>query len=84
MSVTFREFIIIPTIGWIAVKFGEHIHGPQRISYIHFDPPSFHVAPSSGQNLIVSNTLVNDQKHTKNNDISIILSFSANYQILAC
>ncbi len=49
-------------IRWIAIKFGTDIQVPLRMNCNHFDEPlTFHIAPSSGQNFNLSNTLVYHQ-----------------------
>ncbi len=49
-------------IGWIVTKFGTHIHVTFRMNCNNFgDPLTCYLAPSSGQNLNVSSTVVYDQ-----------------------
>ncbi len=46
----------------IVMKFSTDIHVPVRMNCNQFaDPLTFHTAPSSGQNLSSSNTLVHDK-----------------------
>ncbi len=48
------------------MKFGTDIHRAQKVNPNDFgDPLTFHLAPSSGQNFSLSNTLVCDQKPAK-------------------
>ncbi len=51
-----------PPFDWIAVKFGTHVHASLRINCNNFgDPLTFNLAPSSGQNFNLCNTLVYDE-----------------------
>ncbi len=48
-------------VGWIVMKCGSDIHVPLRMNCKNFVIPWSHLAPSSGQHVNVSNTLVYDQ-----------------------
>ncbi len=61
----------------IGMEFVADIHVPLRMNYNNFgDPLTFHLAPSSGPNFILSNTVVYDQIPAKLVTASAVLCIS--------